>query len=556
MMQKTCVVALFCMMICSVLIVLLPVDTCKASGTTIYVDDNGGQDYTSIQDAIDAASSGDTISVYSGTYYENIAINKTINLMGEAREITIIDGRGIRDTIQISADGVSVSGFTIQNGGNDEFYQDNNAGIKVLSSNTTISDNVIRNNEFYGIAFGSFSNNSAFDNIIENNSWDGIYISDSDRNKIYDNTISNNNRSGIQLSYSSNLTIKDNTFISNGILMEWATFIYDWNTHTIENNTVNGRYIRYYKNEDGVIVPDNTGQIILTNCSNFTIQNLNLTDYGVTLGFSSYNKVIANTISTDSYGIYMWSSSYNNFSKNTIIECGIHLWGSSDNNTFSGNNISNGGLTVFKISNSDYNNLDDNVISSGKNSVSFGLYIDKCHKTVISRNAVSSTGRGIQIFRSNNVTIINNEISDNNGTGLHLADSCEYCTVSYNNISSNSYGIYFIDSGHNKIFRNNFINNIDGNAYELRECNNLWFQDLIGNYWDDYAGTDSDSDGIGDTPYNIPSGNNQDMYPLMEINGGRIGPTQEENGRTPGFELIIAVCATALVLFWKRKRTK
>ena len=35
------------------------------------------------------------------------------------------------------------------------------------------------------------------------------------------------------------------------------------------------------------------------------------------------------------------------------------------------------------------------------------------------------------------------------------------------------------------------------------------------NYWDDYTGSDSNNDGIGDTPYPVPGGTSQDNYPLM-----------------------------------------
>ena len=55
---------------------------------TIYVDDSGGADYTSIQEAINNAEEGATVYVYMGTYYENIFINKTLSLIGEKRNIT------------------------------------------------------------------------------------------------------------------------------------------------------------------------------------------------------------------------------------------------------------------------------------------------------------------------------------------------------------------------------------------------------------------------------------------------------------------------------------
>ena len=41
-----------------------------AKGDTLYVGGNGTGNYTSIQDAIDNASDGDTVYVYNGTYIE------------------------------------------------------------------------------------------------------------------------------------------------------------------------------------------------------------------------------------------------------------------------------------------------------------------------------------------------------------------------------------------------------------------------------------------------------------------------------------------------------
>ena len=44
---------------------------------------------------------------------------------------------------------------------------------------------------------------------------------------------------------------------------------------------------------------------------------------------------------------------------------------------------------------------------------------------------------------------------------------------------------------------------------------NSWDEGEEGNYYSDYTGFDSDSDGINDTPYIIPGGDNQDRFPLM-----------------------------------------
>jgi len=54
----------------------------NSRGETIIVDDDGGQDYQSIQAAVDAAIPGDTIMVYAGDYNEDhLQINKTLTLI-------------------------------------------------------------------------------------------------------------------------------------------------------------------------------------------------------------------------------------------------------------------------------------------------------------------------------------------------------------------------------------------------------------------------------------------------------------------------------------------
>ena len=90
--------------------------TPASSGDTLYVGGSGPNNYTKIQDAIDNASDGDTVFVYNGTYYENIVVDKSIDLIGEDRNTTIIDGRGAeRDITSISRDFVTIINFTMQN---------------------------------------------------------------------------------------------------------------------------------------------------------------------------------------------------------------------------------------------------------------------------------------------------------------------------------------------------------------------------------------------------------------------------------------------------------
>jgi len=140
-------------------------------------------------------------------------------------------------------------------------------------------------------------------------------------------------------------------------------------------------------------------------------------------------------------------------------------------------------------------------------------------------------------------SIYENNIKNNN-YGIFLAS--EDCYIYDNNISGNSeYGIYLNSSSiENVIYRNIFTQN-NVNAYDLTNWddsdNNRWFQyPNIGNYWDDYNGTDSDDDGVGDVYYHIPGGDNHDFYPLGFFNEQPIadagGPYQGDINQEISFD--------------------
>jgi len=307
-------------------------------GNILYVGGSGPGNYSKIQDAINDSEDGDTVFVYNGTYYENVEIYTAINLIGEDRNTTIINGRNSSSIIYVTADWVNISGFTI------EFSGDWNEGIALRSNNNTIAGNIISNN-WYGIHLFESNSNIITGNTVSNNwnvQWGVIYILYSNNNIISDNNIISNSKDGIHLEVSNSNTISDNNIISNdkvGIHLEVS------NSNTISGNKITNNYhgICLYKASNNII-----SENIISN-NTFGIETMD----------SSNNAILENTVSNAWHAIFIDNSSNNIISENTISSNyldGIMMNEESINNIFYHNNFINNTYQAYDDGNNTWDN--------------------------------------------------------------------------------------------------------------------------------------------------------------------------------------------------------
>jgi len=167
-----------------------------------------------------------------------------------------------------------------------------------------------------------------------------------------------------------------------------------------------------------------------------------------------------------------------------------------------------------------YANENDGIFAADDSTIDFdgvkvynnkdGTKFIRWHGDIEGIRSFGNDGDGIELVDCNGVWIKELEISQNE-VGVKIVNSSDV-TVERCNLSANKYGIW-TNSLNNLFFHNNFI----GNEFQAwDEGSNSWDNGKEGNYWDDYGGSDANGDGIGDIPYNIPGGENEDRYPLMD----------------------------------------
>jgi hypothetical protein len=131
---------------------------------------------------------------------------------------------------------------------------------------------------------------------------------------------------GLTLSNSMDTKIIENAFSNEGIAISGSDFVHF--IADVENNTVNGKPLCYYRGQDNFTVSENLGQLIIVDCRNVTIEDVGIshTDFGVQICYSA-SVTIRNSVITDcQYGVGILSTSNTVICGNTIANNSVGLF--------------------------------------------------------------------------------------------------------------------------------------------------------------------------------------------------------------------------------------
>lgn len=334
------------MMLCAGTVTLtLKVQPAKAA--TITVPD----DYSTIQAAINAASPEDTILVRDGTYYENLVVNKSLMLIGEEKETTIIDGNGTGTVVQIDTDDASIANFTVRNGGYGNafldscIYSENHSSVSVENniilnaangiifyglSNSTMRHNLVEESGLMGLHLDGGSSNCTIEGNIVRNCLEGIELERCSGNVVEDNQIIGNNASLVLNDCTGQNRLRMNSMTSGGNnIIVWGRTSEAFIQNIDTSNTANNKTIYYITNSQNLLMEPssypNMGFLAIVNCTNITVNAIDLSfnKDGLLMANSSNCNLINITVTGNTGPLLYGGLTFFKSSNNLIVQSNI-----------------------------------------------------------------------------------------------------------------------------------------------------------------------------------------------------------------------------------------
>lgn len=287
-----------------------------------------GSGYATVQAAVAAARSGDTVRIHAGTYVGNLVLDKTVRIEGIG--MPVIRGSGRGSVVLVAADRCEIRGLAIEHSGSD--LQAEDSGILLKSG-----DNVLEGNELRDVLYGIYlyrANRSTIrkntirgraelelgergaavhiwdspGNIIEDNVIsdvrDGLYIQSSPGNRIRRNRV-RRVRYGVHYMFSDSNSFEDNVFSDS---VAGAAIMYSYDIEFRGNAFVHNRGFSSFG-------------ILFQECERCT--------------------AVGNFIVDNATGIFMEALRASTFRNNVIAEndVALQMFSSAEGNLFCANNF-------------------------------------------------------------------------------------------------------------------------------------------------------------------------------------------------------------------------
>ncbi len=312
-----------------------------------------GKEYETINSALENATDGDVILIHEGVYHENLLVDKQLEIRGTESTGVIIDGSEADTAVNVIMDGVIFKDLSVINAA---------VGVKVQAGNVHVenchisyTDNAVI---LYDVSGG------AIHDVTISNTEEGILIWYSKDAYISGITVTEPEGQGIRLTESEDIVISECIVTDPGyhpfyvgrstdIIIENSSFtggshglflyqsqnialahnhiargigirgdsLMNFDSHSIENNTVDGGGIYYLQSINGIRLFNTTGQIILVNVTESIVHRSfsSHLETGMIVAYSHGNLLVGNTIENNFEGMRLFASTGNTLHHNNII---------------------------------------------------------------------------------------------------------------------------------------------------------------------------------------------------------------------------------------------
>ncbi len=494
----------------------------QGEAAEITVDDDGGAQYTSIQAAVDNASAGDTIKVAAGIYNETVLVNKTLDLEGASAGNTLVDANHTGNVFKVTAPGVNIFGFELARASRSASGQNYGAGVLILADNATVVNCTITTCS-YGIKVSSASYDDPIQNItLENNeiiwsAYDAFWLEMGKNLRLENNSCISSGNTGMNIWNSRNVIVRNNYFFDNylagvsvitisenlsfsgnsfekgGLYLSPSNRDY-WAGHEIDqSNTMNGLPIIFIKDQEGGVVNQSAGQVILLNCTGMIVEDqyIHNSTAGIQIAYSTNITIQNIRCERNWYGISLLSCTESRVLNTTLLlnrNYGIHLL-ESETCTVAGNWLYSNGAgfpTTTKGGRAIYlEKAESCVVKENicRNSTGTGIYLRGSKNTYIQDNrCFDNIEHGIAIYEGcRQIDIIENTITGNWEYGILVSIATNYVTIKGNAITGNDIGVVFEGSDYGRITMNNISDNGVGLHFSRYSQDNSVLGNIIAN---------------------------------------------------------------------------